>query len=288
MPSLSSKDRVSLCRFTFDDGRICRTPRVSTSPDFCFYHAQKEAQFRANEKIGKDLAFFFSGDYLSANDLNTALSRVFVAVARGDIKPRAAHTLAYLAQTMLQTLHLAQNEFISSCGESDWHDSVIKSMEANYDYRFPSPTNSATPQSQALPQTEASSAQAPPQPVTPTPAPAPTVQSAPPPTPSAAVCHPERSEGSRPNPAPPPHACHPERSEGSRLNPASPTTAEPLPASQSIPEPNQATPQALKLSALPATSSQSIPPSPQPRHANPTRSVHFGPNDRLPLDGKPS
>ena len=253
MPSLSSKDRVSLCRFTFDDGRTCRTPRVSTSPDFCFYHAQKEAQFRANEKIGKDLAFFFSGDYLSANDLNTALSRVFVAVARGDIKPRAAHTLAYLAQTMLQTLHLAQNEFISSCGESDWHDSVIKSMEANYDYRFPSSPNSATPH-----------------PVTPFPAPAPTVQSAPPPpTSSAAVCHPERSEGSR-------------------LNPASPTTAEPLPASQSTPQPNQATPQALKLSALPATSSQSIPPSPQPRHANPTRSVHFGPNDRLPLDGKPS
>ena len=49
MPSLSSKDRVSLCRFTFDDGRRCRTPRISTSPDFCFYHAQKEAQHRATE-----------------------------------------------------------------------------------------------------------------------------------------------------------------------------------------------------------------------------------------------
>jgi hypothetical protein len=43
MPSLSSKDRVSLCRFTFEDGRRCRTPRISTSPDFCFYHAKKQA-----------------------------------------------------------------------------------------------------------------------------------------------------------------------------------------------------------------------------------------------------
>src|SRR5271168_2238883 len=131
MPSLNSKDRVSLCRFTLDDGRRCRTPRISTSANFCFYHAQKEAQFRANESIADDLAYFFSGDYLSANDLNTALSRVFVAVARGDLKPRAARTLAYLAQTMLQTLHLAQSEFITACGEKDWRHTVVDAMNAN-------------------------------------------------------------------------------------------------------------------------------------------------------------
>ena len=141
MPSLSSKDRVSLCRFTFDDGRTCRAPGISTSPDFCFYHAKKEAQLRANENLAEDLAYFFSGDYLSANDLNTALGRVFVAVARGDIKPRAARTLAYLAQTMLQTLHLAQHEFVTACGEKDWRHTVVDSINANQAYRFPSPPN---------------------------------------------------------------------------------------------------------------------------------------------------
>src|SRR5271170_5712246 len=161
MPSLSSKDRVSLCRFNFDDGRRCRTPRISTSPDFCFYHAQKEAEFRANESLSEDLDFFFSGDYLSANDLNTALSRVFVAVARGQLKPRAARTLAFLAQTMLQTLHLAQNELISACGKKNWRDSIIHSMNTNYNYRFPSPT----PPAPSQPQT-------PPQPPTPLPTPA--------------------------------------------------------------------------------------------------------------------
>jgi hypothetical protein len=41
MPSLSPKDRVSLCLFTYEDGRRCRTPRISTHPHFCFYQAQK-------------------------------------------------------------------------------------------------------------------------------------------------------------------------------------------------------------------------------------------------------
>jgi hypothetical protein len=62
MSSLSAKDRVSLCSFTFSDGRRCRTPRTGKNPRFCFYHAQKEA--RAAKKLGKDLAYFFSGDYL--------------------------------------------------------------------------------------------------------------------------------------------------------------------------------------------------------------------------------
>ena len=66
MSSLSKKDRVSLCSFTFSDGRRCRTPCIGNHPHFCFYHAQKEARARAAEKLGKDLAYFFSGDYLSA------------------------------------------------------------------------------------------------------------------------------------------------------------------------------------------------------------------------------
>ncbi|HLQ50573.1 MAG TPA: hypothetical protein VK129_03690, partial [Terriglobales bacterium] len=64
MSSLSAKDRVSLCMFTFADGRRCRTPRISSHPHFCFDHAQKEARARTAEKLGKDLAYFFSGNYL--------------------------------------------------------------------------------------------------------------------------------------------------------------------------------------------------------------------------------
>ncbi|MGC2800854.1 MAG: hypothetical protein WCA41_03400, partial [Candidatus Acidiferrum sp.] len=96
MPSLSPKDRVSLCLFTYEDGRRCRTPRIASHPHFCFYHAQKESQSQAAATLGKDLAYFFSGDYLSACDLNTALSRLIPAVIRGEIKPRLARTVAYM------------------------------------------------------------------------------------------------------------------------------------------------------------------------------------------------
>jgi hypothetical protein len=290
MPSLSSKDRVSLCRFTFEDGRRCRTPRISTSPDFCFYHAKKEAQLRANENLAEDLAYFFSGDYLSANDLNTALSRVFVAVARGELKPRAARTLAYLAQTMFQTLHLAQNEFITACGEKDWRNTVVKSLNANHNYRFPNPTPQPT---EPVASTKRKTA-APPRPTTyhpacpeermersepprqnPTP---PTTDETPHPItarPSPADTEaalkiarslfPDRNAAPPKSEDPTPSTCHAERSEGPRLDP---------PATQ--------TPQ------LPATPIPQPAPSLRSRIQTPDPfAVHYGPEYRLVVDGKP-
>ena len=100
MSSLSPKDRVSLCSFTFAGGRRCLTPRVHNHPHSCFYHAQKEARARAAETLGKDLAYFFSGSYLAACDLSTALARLIPAVVRGDVKPKTAHTVVYLMQTL--------------------------------------------------------------------------------------------------------------------------------------------------------------------------------------------
>ena len=116
LTATNKTDRVSLCTFTFSDGRRCRTPRVRNNAHFCFYHAQKEARARTTQKLGKDLAYFFSGDYLSACDLSTALARLIPAVVRGDVKPRAARTVAYLAQTLLQSIHISQHEYIERWG----------------------------------------------------------------------------------------------------------------------------------------------------------------------------
>jgi len=138
MSSLNAKDRVSLCLFSFSDGRRCRTPRSGNHPHFCFYHAQKEAQAQFAEKLGKDLACFFSGDYLSANDLSTALSRLIPAVVRGDIKPKLARTVAYMMQTLVQAIHLSQHEYINAFGTDGWRKAVRTSVNTNFDYRFPS------------------------------------------------------------------------------------------------------------------------------------------------------
>src|SRR6266446_6629910 len=154
-------DRASLCSFTFSDGRRCRTPRTGKNPHFCFYHAQKEARARAVEKLGKDLAYFFSGDYLSACDLSTALARLIPAVVRGDVKPKTAHTVAYLAQTLMQAIHISQHEYTNAFGTDGWRKSIRNSVNGNYNYRFPpvpAPEQSAPLQPQpqhAQPQTQA-------------------------------------------------------------------------------------------------------------------------------------
>jgi hypothetical protein len=100
--------------FSFADGRRCRTPRLRNHPHFCFDHAQKEARACAADTLGKDLAYFFSGNYLSACDLGTALGRLIPAVVRGDVKPRTARTVAYMAQTLLQSIHISQDEYINA------------------------------------------------------------------------------------------------------------------------------------------------------------------------------
>jgi len=51
MFTVRSKDRASLCSFTFADGRRCRIPRRHGHPYLCA-HARKEAQAFAGEKAG--------------------------------------------------------------------------------------------------------------------------------------------------------------------------------------------------------------------------------------------
>jgi hypothetical protein len=137
MPSLSPKDRVSLCLFTYEDGRRCRTPRISSHPHLCFYHAQKETRAQAAEELARDLSYFYSGDYLSACDLNTALGRLIPAVIRGEIKPRVARTVAYMLQTLLQSTRLAQHEYINAFSSDGWRDAISTSVKANHARLFP-------------------------------------------------------------------------------------------------------------------------------------------------------
>jgi hypothetical protein len=182
MSTLSSKDRVSLCAFTFADGRRCRTPRSDSHPHFCFYHARKEAQAKAASQIGDDVAFFFSGEYISACDLSLALARLFTAVADGQLKPKTASTLAYLAQTLLQTIHLAEHEFTNTFDGDGWRARIRHSVAGNFNYRFPQPEPPPAPE-----------------PVSPPPPPPqPASSASPQPVAVSAVAHPFRDEASPP------------------------------------------------------------------------------------------
>src|SRR6266566_197617 len=139
MSSLRPQDRKSLCRFTFADDRQCRTPRSPHHPYFCSDHARKDSQARAADKLARELSYFFSGQYLSACDLSAALGRLLPAVVRGDIKPRSARTLACLSQTLAQTIHLAEQEYINALGTDSWRRTVRNSVRQNFNYLQPSP-----------------------------------------------------------------------------------------------------------------------------------------------------
>ncbi len=118
MSSRRPQDRKSLCRFIFADGRQCRTPRSPGHPHFCSDHAHKDSG-RAADKLARELSYLSSGEYLSACDLSAALGRLIAGVARGDIKPRSARTLAYLSQILVQTIHLAEDEYINALDNGD-------------------------------------------------------------------------------------------------------------------------------------------------------------------------
>ena len=176
MSSLRPQDRKSLCRFTFADGRQCRTPRSPGHPHLCSDHARKDSQACAADTLASELSYFFSGEYLSACDLSAALGRLLPAVVRGNIKPRSAHTLAYLSQTLAQTIHLAQHEYINALGTDSWRKAVRNSVRQNFDYRNPSPSPDPSSPDQA------------PQP-SPTPQPAPPPHTPPPPTSTEFIQH---------------------------------------------------------------------------------------------------
>jgi hypothetical protein len=139
MSSLRPQDRKSLCRFSFANGRQCRTPRSPHHPHFCSDHARKDSQARAAGKLALELSYFFSGQYLSACDLGAALGRLLPGIVRGDIKPRPARTLAYLSQTLAQTIHLSQHEYTNALGTDSWRRAIRNSVRQNFDYRNDSP-----------------------------------------------------------------------------------------------------------------------------------------------------
>ncbi len=118
------KDRSGLCAFTFADGRQCRTPRCSGHPHLCYFHAQKEAQALVAKQAGEDISSYFSKHYVSACDLTGALARLFRAVARGEIKPKAAMALAYVGQTLVQALPLAEHEYAESFSSDEWRSAI--------------------------------------------------------------------------------------------------------------------------------------------------------------------
>jgi hypothetical protein len=156
-----SKERSSLCSFSFADGRRCRSPRLPRAskgcpahPHLCSFHARKEAQALAAQQVGRDISSYLSNSYLSACDLSSALGQVFSAVAQGQLKPKTATTLAYLGQTLAQAIPIAQREYINAFDTNAWREAI----SASFAPPTPAPRSSALdsePPSNPLPSSAA-------------------------------------------------------------------------------------------------------------------------------------
>jgi hypothetical protein len=88
-------------------------------------------------KPGKDIAYHLSGSFVSACDLSSALGRLFSAVAQGQVKPKTASTLAYLGQTLVQALPLAQHEYVNAYGTDSWRKTIRTSHEQSANHTSP-------------------------------------------------------------------------------------------------------------------------------------------------------
>ena len=139
MSAHRSETRSSACTFTFTDGRRCRMPRSNRHACLCGYHARKEAQTLAGDHAARQIAHCLSGQYVSACDVSAALARLFAAVAQGQINPKTAATLAYLGQTIVQTLHLSQHEFINAFGPDAWRHNIRSSFASPSAEQSPAP-----------------------------------------------------------------------------------------------------------------------------------------------------
>jgi hypothetical protein len=128
MSAHPSKDHCALCSFCFTDGRRCRIPRSPNHPHLCAFHARKETQSLAADHVSREISSCFPGDYLSACDLSSALGHLICAVAQGHIKTKTATALAYLSQTLVQSIQIAQQEYINAFGTDSWRCAIRSSF----------------------------------------------------------------------------------------------------------------------------------------------------------------
>jgi hypothetical protein len=129
----------SVDRSAVAHARRCRTPRCSAHPHLCYDHARKGAQALAAQQMGRNIAADLSGGYLSACDLSSALAPLFSGVAQGHVKPKTASTLAYLGQTLLQSIQFAQHEYINPFGTNSWRSTIRSSFAQSSPDAEPNP-----------------------------------------------------------------------------------------------------------------------------------------------------
>ena len=103
-------------------------PLTSAHPFLCTYHARKETQACAAQKVAQDIAHSLSPRYISYSDLSVALAQTISATAQRHISSRFASSISNLSRTLLQAIAGAENEYISAFGEDAWSEKIATNL----------------------------------------------------------------------------------------------------------------------------------------------------------------
>jgi hypothetical protein len=113
MSAKSSKDRATLCAFSFSDGRQRRSLRHKPNSRYCLPHARKARHPEEADEVASEILEPISGNFVSASALTQSLVSLFSAVAEGRIGPKQASALAKVSTVLMKSIDAASHEFRS-------------------------------------------------------------------------------------------------------------------------------------------------------------------------------
>jgi hypothetical protein len=135
MSTNRSTDRASLCSFMYVD---CRHRPVSSRAQRRIRFRRRSGGLQTGQRDGRErtrcpVAPAFRGRLLFANP----------ELSKGPAFRRRspASTLAYLGQTLVQILPLAQHEYINAYGTNSWRETIRTSHEQSADHTSPEPSS---------------------------------------------------------------------------------------------------------------------------------------------------
>lgn len=124
MSAKSSKDRVSLCAFSFSDGRQCRIPRHKPNSRYCFAHARKHRHLEEADEVAQEILNPLSGSFVSSASMTQSLIHLYAAVTEGRFPPKQAAALAKVSSVLMKSIDASSHEFRTVFIQTYWSQLV--------------------------------------------------------------------------------------------------------------------------------------------------------------------
>jgi hypothetical protein len=98
-----------LCEIIFDDGRHCHMSKCPDHRYYCYFHARRDNAARAEETAIGKITGALARKSIAFDDLSTAIAHTISALAEGHMDTKTAATIAYLCQSLVQSVNGAEN-----------------------------------------------------------------------------------------------------------------------------------------------------------------------------------